>query len=52
MIGRIAWLLQLMGALLLLVAPGAIVIPGRATAVGSGANPAADSNTPYKAKGG
>jgi hypothetical protein len=33
-------------------APGAIVIPGRATAVGSGANPAEDSNIPYKAKGG
>jgi hypothetical protein len=33
-------------------APGAIVIPGHATAVGRGANPAEDSNIPYKAKGG
>jgi len=33
-------------------APGAIVIPGRGGAVGSGANPAEDSNIPYKTKGG
>lgn len=33
-------------------APGAIVIPGRATAIGKGENPAEDSNIPYKTKGG